>query len=96
MERCIIGSSLSVHWLGLCVSTAGAWVQSLVRKPRSQIRQVAQLGQKKKSVLTLLSMKNFTFSSYSNEYEYHILILEDLETTDNCKEVKNMRSATLI
>ena len=41
-------------------------------------------------------MKNFTFSSYSNEYEYHILILEDLETTDNCKEVKNMRSATLI
>ena len=51
---------------------------------------------KKKSVLTLLSMKNFTFSSYSNEYEYHILILEDLETTDNCKEVKNMRSATLI
>ena len=64
------------------------------RDPKSY--KLHSSAKKKKSVLTLLSMKNFTFSSYSNEYEYHILILEDLETTDNCKEVKNMRSATLI
>ena len=61
MERCIIGSSLSVHWLGLCVSTAGAWVQSLVRKPRSQILQVAQLGQKKKKCSYIVKHEKLYF-----------------------------------
>ena len=30
-----LGNSLAVQWLGLGALTAGAWVPSLVREPRS-------------------------------------------------------------
>lgn len=32
----ILGNSLAILWLGLCVFTAGAWVQTPVRNRRSR------------------------------------------------------------
>ena len=29
-QKFTLGNSLVIQWLGLCASTAGAWVQSLV------------------------------------------------------------------
>jgi len=35
LKKRVLGNSLAVQWTGLCVSTAGGTVQSLVRELRS-------------------------------------------------------------
>ena len=43
------GKSLAIQWLGLSASTAGAWVQSLVRELRScKLRRMAKRRERKK------------------------------------------------